>query len=73
MKIAQEELFGPVLVMIPFYTEEEAIRIANDMPYGLSGYIQTGDPEQRVARRIRAGMIQINGTSRAPWRANRRP
>jgi aldehyde dehydrogenase (NAD+) len=68
MKIAQEEIFGPVLVMIPFDTEEEAIGIANDTPYGLSGYIQTGDPEkaQRVARRIRAGMIQINGTSRAP-------
>jgi len=68
MTIAREEVFGPVLVMIPFDTEEEAIRIANDTPYGLAGYIQTGSPEraQRVARRIRAGMVQINGTSRAP-------
>ena len=67
MTIAQEEIFGPVLVMIPFDTEEEAIGIANDTPYGLSGYIQTGNPDkaQRVARRIRAGMIQINGKSRA--------
>ncbi|SDN03454.1 aldehyde dehydrogenase family protein [Ensifer sp. YR511] len=68
MAIAREEIFGPVLALIPFDTEEEAIRIANDTPYGLSGYIQTGDPARagRVARRIRAGMIQINGTSRAP-------
>jgi aldehyde dehydrogenase (NAD+) len=68
MTIAREEVFGPVLVMIPFDTEEDAIRIANDTPYGLAGYVQTGSPEraQRVARRIRAGMIQINGTSRAP-------
>ncbi|MGB3537164.1 MAG: aldehyde dehydrogenase family protein [Mesorhizobium sp.] len=68
MTIAREEVFGPVLVMIPFDTEEEAIRIANDTPYGLAGYIQTGNPEraQRVARRIRAGMVQVNGTPRAP-------
>lgn len=67
MTIAQEEVFGPVLVMIPFDTEEEAIMIANDTPYGLSGYVQTGsaDRAQRVARRIRAGMVQINGTPRA--------
>lgn len=67
MTMAQEEIFGPVLVMIPFDTEDEAVGIANDTPYGLSGYIQTGSPEkaQRVARRIRAGMIQINGQSRA--------
>lgn len=68
MTIAREEVFGPVLVMIPFDTEDEAVRIANDTPYGLAGYIQTGSPEraQRVARRIRAGMVQINGTPRAP-------
>lgn len=67
MTIAREEVFGPVLVMIPFDSEEEAIRIANDTDYGLAGYIQTGSAEraQRVARRIRAGMIQINGASRA--------
>jgi aldehyde dehydrogenase (NAD+) len=68
MTIAREEVFGPVLVMIPFETEEDAIAIANDTDYGLAGYVQTGSSErgQRVARRIRAGMVQINGTSRAP-------
>ncbi len=68
MTIAREEIFGPVLAMIAFDTEEEAIRIANDTPYGLAAYIQTGSPERakRVARKLRAGMIQINGTSRAP-------
>ncbi|MFC4623993.1 aldehyde dehydrogenase family protein [Daeguia caeni] len=68
MTIAREEIFGPVLAMIPFDTEEEAIAIANDTPYGLAAYIQTQNPEraQRVARKLRAGMIQINGTSRAP-------
>lgn len=67
MAIARDEIFGPVLVMIPFDTESEAIAIANDTPYGLAAYIQTGDPErgQRVARKLRAGMIQINGVSRA--------
>lgn len=68
MTIAREEVFGPVLVMIPFETEEDAIAIANDTPYGLAGYVQTGSPERakRVSRRIRAGMIQVNGTPRAP-------
>ena len=68
MTIAREEIFGPVLAMIPFETEEEAIAIANDTPYGLAAYIQTGSPERakRVARKLRAGMVQINGTSRAP-------
>ena len=68
MTIAREEIFGPVLAIIPFDTEEEAITIANDTPYGLAAYIQTGSPERakRVARKLRAGMIQINGTSRAP-------
>ncbi|MFU0505125.1 aldehyde dehydrogenase family protein [Pseudaminobacter sp. NGMCC 1.201702] len=66
MRIAQEEIFGPVLAMIPFDTEEEAIAIANDTPYGLSSYIQTGDAQkaQRVARRLRTGMVQINGADR---------
>jgi aldehyde dehydrogenase (NAD+) len=66
MRIAQEEVFGPVLAMIPFDTEEDAIAIANDTPYGLSSYIQTGDKQkaQRVARRLRSGMVQINGASR---------
>jgi len=68
MTIAREEIFGPVLAMIPFDTEDEAIAIANDTPYGLAAYIQTGNPERakRVARKLRAGMVQINGTSRAP-------
>lgn len=68
MTIAREEVFGPVLAMIPFEDEEDAVRIANDTVYGLSAYIQTGSPDraQRVARRLRAGMVQINGTSRAP-------
>ncbi len=63
MTIAQEEVFGPVLVMIPFETEAEAIAIANDSPYGLAGYVQSGDLERarRVARAIRAGSVHING------------
>lgn len=63
MRIAQEEVFGPVLTIIPFETEEEAIEIANDTPYGLAAYIQTNDPKRasRVAARLRAGMIHVNG------------
>lgn len=68
MTIAREEVFGPVLCMIPFDTEEEAIEMANDTPYGLAAYVQSGNPERanRVARRLRAGMVQINGAQRAP-------
>ncbi|WP_417532799.1 aldehyde dehydrogenase family protein [Marinobacterium stanieri] len=63
MTIAREEIFGPVLCIIPFDTEEEAIRIANDSPYGLTHYVQTQDGEKanRVARQLRAGMVQMNG------------
>ena len=63
MRIAQEEIFGPVLVIIPFEDEDEAIAIANDTPYGLAAYLQTGDPvrARRVAARLRAGAIHING------------
>ncbi|MCP4595368.1 aldehyde dehydrogenase family protein [Neptuniibacter sp.] len=63
MTIAQEEIFGPVLTIIPFDSEEEAIAIANDTPYGLTNYIQTQDGEKanRVARQLRSGMVQING------------
>ena len=63
MTIAREEVFGPVLSIIPFDTEEEAIAIANDTPYGLTNYVQTTDEEQRrrVARRLRSGMVQTNG------------
>jgi aldehyde dehydrogenase (NAD+) len=63
MAIAQQEIFGPVLVIIPFEDEAEAIRIANDTPYGLAAYLQTGDPEraERVASQLRAGAVHING------------
>ena len=63
MEIARTEIFGPVLSVIPFETEEEAIKIANDTDYGLTNYIQTQDKEkvQRVARKLRSGMVDING------------
>ncbi|MEW9919898.1 aldehyde dehydrogenase family protein [Marimonas sp. MJW-29] len=63
MTIAREEIFGPVLSIIPFETEEEAIQIANDTPYGLTNYVQTQDTEKRrrVARRLRSGMVETNG------------
>jgi aldehyde dehydrogenase (NAD+) len=63
MTIAREEIFGPVLVMIPYRDEQEAIRIANDTVYGLAGYVSSSDLERarRVARKLRAGMIHING------------
>ena len=63
MRIAQEEIFGPVLVIIPFDDEEQAIQIANDSPYGLAAYLQTGNPAraERIATRLRAGAIHING------------
>jgi len=65
MSIARNEIFGPVLVMIPFETEDKAIAIANDTPYGLAAYLQTGDPERakRVSRKLRAGSVYINGAS----------
>jgi len=63
MRIAREEIFGPVLSIIPFETEEEAIAITNDTSYGLGNYLQTEDKEKakRVARKLRAGTIFING------------
>ena len=62
MRIAREEVFGPVLVMIPFKDEADAIRIANDSPYGLAAYISgDADAAEHMAHRIRAGMISING------------
>lgn len=62
MTIAKDEIFGPVLSIIPFDTEEQAIQMANDSPYGLAGFVQTGDPEKamRVAKKLRAGTISIN-------------
>jgi NAD-dependent aldehyde dehydrogenases len=63
MEIARTEIFGPVLSVIPFETEEEAIKIANDTDYGLTNYIQTQDNKkvQRVARKLRSGMVDVNG------------
>jgi len=63
MDIARTEIFGPVLSVMPFETEEEAIKIANDTPYGLTNYIQTQDKEKvkRVARKLRSGMVDVNG------------
>ncbi|MEH6583323.1 MAG: aldehyde dehydrogenase family protein [Halioglobus sp.] len=65
MTVAAEEIFGPVLTMIPYETEEEAITIANDTPYGLAGYVQSSDigHAREVASRIRAGNVHINGAS----------
>ncbi|MCF4098264.1 aldehyde dehydrogenase family protein [Maritalea mediterranea] len=68
MRIAQEEIFGPVLCMIPFEDEQQAIAIANDTEFGLSAYVQTKDEEKamRVARQLQAGMVHINGSGMAP-------
>jgi len=65
MTIAREEIFGPVLCILPYDTEEEAIRIANDTPYGLSAYVFGDTPEhaKAVGSRIRAGNVHINGAS----------
>ena len=63
MTIAKEEIFGPVVSIIPFSSEDEAIKISNETSYGLTNYIQTKDKEkaQRVAKQLRSGMIEING------------
>ncbi len=63
MEVARTEIFGPVLSVMPFENEEEAIKIANDTPYGLTNYIQTQDKEKvkRVARKLRSGMVDVNG------------
>ena len=68
MTIAKEEIFGPVLSMIPFENEEEAISIVNDTSYGLGNYVQTQDKEKarRVARQFRSGGVYINGNSADP-------
>jgi aldehyde dehydrogenase (NAD+) len=72
MTIAREEIFGPVLSIIPYDDEEDAIRIANDTPYGLSGYVSSGDLDRarKIAARMRTGMVHINGAhldSAAPF------
>ena len=66
MTIEKEEIFGPVLCMIPFDSEEEAVEIANDTPYGLTNYVQSQDGARRnrLARQLRAGMVEMNGKSR---------
>jgi len=63
MTIAQEEIFGPVLAIIPYKDEEEAVKIANDTPYGLAGAVWSKDDAhaQSIARRIRAGQVDVNG------------
>jgi aldehyde dehydrogenase (NAD+) len=63
MRIAQEEIFGPVLVVIPFENDDDAVRIANDSVYGLSGMVASGDRERamKVARRLRTGSVSVNG------------
>ena len=72
MKIARQEIFGPVLSLIGYADEEDAVRIANDTVYGLSGYISSGNLEhaQAIARRIRTGNVYLNGalpSSEAPF------
>jgi aldehyde dehydrogenase (NAD+) len=72
MTIAREEIFGPVLTMIGYDTDDEAVEIANDTEYGLSGYVSAGDLDRAraVARRLRTGMVHINGApldQRAPF------
>ncbi|MDM7458332.1 MAG: aldehyde dehydrogenase family protein, partial [Paracoccus sp. (in: a-proteobacteria)] len=66
MTIAQQEIFGPVLSIIPFDSEEEAVRIANDTRYGLTNYVQSQDDARRnrVARQLRSGMVEMNGVPR---------
>ena len=68
MTIAQEEIFGPVLSILPYDSEDDAIRIANDSPYGLSGGVWSADPDRakKVARQIRTGQIEVNGGSFNP-------
>ena len=67
MTIEREEIFGPVLSIMAFDTEEEAVRLANDTPYGLTNYVQSSDGARRnrLARALRAGMVEMNGKSRA--------
>jgi aldehyde dehydrogenase (NAD+) len=63
MTIAREEIFGPVLCIIPYADEAEAVRLANDTPYGLSAFVSSGDPERarKVAKHLRSGNVHING------------
>jgi aldehyde dehydrogenase (NAD+) len=62
-RTAREEIFGPVLVVLPHDGDDDAVRIANDSPYGLSGAVHSSDPDRakQVARRIRTGTLSVNG------------
>ena len=68
MAIAREEIFGPVLVLMPYDSEEEAVEIANDTEYGLAGGVWSGDRDHAlaVARRLRTGQVEVNGGSFNP-------
>ena len=65
MRIAREEIFGPVLSILPYETEEEAVEIANDTIYGLAAYIQSGDSDHayEIAAQLRVGNVSVNGAS----------
>jgi aldehyde dehydrogenase (NAD+) len=66
MTIEREEIFGPVMCILPFDSEDEAVAIANDTPYGLTNYVQSGDPARcnRLALRLKSGMVEMNGRPR---------
>ena len=66
MTIAQQEIFGPVLAMLPYDSEEEAIQIANDTPYGLAGYVQSGDLDHRVPLLPVSVRVTFTSTARLP-------
>jgi aldehyde dehydrogenase (NAD+) len=68
MTIAREEIFGPVLCILPYEGEDDAVRIANDTPYGLAAYVESGDDAhaRKVAMRLRAGNVHVNGASEDP-------
>ncbi len=68
MTIFKEEIFGPVLSIVPFNDEDHAIRLANDTPYGLTNYVQTSDSDRakRLARQLRSGMVEVNGELLSP-------
>ena len=66
-KVAKEEIFGPVLSIMPFDSEDHAVELANDTNYGLTNYVQSEDDanRNRVARRLRSGMVEMNGLPRS--------